>query len=146
MKYDMIGTAEHRVWLLVFEADDRVLEGILRFAAEADVGACHVSGIGAFSDATIAFFDRDSLGYEHIPVAKQVEVLALLGNITLGPEGEWRAHIHVTLSRRDGSTLGGHFIDATVWPTLEVFVRETTAVIRRSLEPESQLPLIDFPG
>jgi predicted DNA-binding protein with PD1-like motif len=141
----MIDTAEHRGWLLVFEAGDQVLEGILRFAAEADVRACHVSGIGAFSDATIAFFDRDSRSYKNIPVAEQVEVLALLGNITLGPEAEWRSHLHVTLARRDGSVLGGHFVDATVRPTLEVFVRETAAVIRRTPDPESGLALIQLP-
>ncbi len=146
MKYDMVGTAEQRVWLLVFEAGDRVLEAILRFANEADVRACEVRGIGALSDVSIAFFDRDSRRYEELPVSEQVEVLALLGNITLGPEAERRAHLHVTLGRRDGTTLGGHFIDGTVWPTLEVFVRETAGVIRRTADPESGLALIDLSG
>ncbi len=141
MKYDVVGDAHQRVWLLVFEAGDRVLEGILSFAAEAQLRAGRVSGIGALSEAEIAFFDRDSRRYEEIPVGEQVEVLAMLGNITLGPESERRAHLHVTLGRRDGSTLGGHFINGTVWPTLELFVIEMTSEVRRVLDLESGLPL-----
>lgn len=141
MKYDVVGDAHQRAWLLVFEAGDRVLEDILSFAAEAQLRAGRVSGIGALSEAEIAFFDRDSRRYEEIPVGEQVEVLAMLGNITLGPESERRAHLHVTLGRRDGSTLGGHFINGTVWPTLELFVIEMTSEVRRVLDLESGLPL-----
>ena len=144
MKYDMIGTSEHRMWVLVFEAGDHVIEEIQSFATATDIHTCHVSGIGAFSGTRIAFFDRDSRRYEEIPVDEQVEVLALVGNITGGPETERRVHLHVTLGRRDGSTLGGHLLDGTVWPTLELFVIETTANLRRQIDPESGLPLIDL--
>ena len=119
MRYEMIGNPEARVWLLVFNAGDPVVEGILSFAMDADVRASRVSGIGAFSECGIAFFDRDSRAYEEIPVTEQVEVLSLLGNITLGPEGRHRLHAHVTLGRRDGSTLGGHFLDGRNRPNSE---------------------------
>jgi len=141
MKFDAVGTAGERSWMLVFESGDRVLEHLLRFAAGADVRTCRVSGIGALAEATIAFFDRDARRYEEIPVAEQVEVLGLVGNITRGPDADRRAHLHVTLGRRDGSTLGGHFIDGTVWPTLEVFVVETASDIGRAIDAESGLPL-----
>lgn len=143
MKFDSIGTVNERAWLLAFESGDRVLDELLRFAAAADARTCRLSGIGALSEASIAFFDRDSRRYEEIPVAEQVEVLTLLGSITLGPEGDRRVHLHATLGRRDGSTLGGHFVDGTVWPTLELFVIEVAADVRRAVDPESGLPLID---
>ena len=137
----MIGSPDARIWLLVFDAGDAVLEGLLSFASETDVRTSRVNGIGAFSECSIAFFDRDSRAYEEIPVSEQVEVLSLLGNITLGPEGRHRLHVHVTLGRRDGSTLGGHFLDGRVWPTLEVFVTETTGTIARAVDEDSGLPL-----
>lgn len=141
MKYEMIGTPESRRWLLVFESGDRVLDALLAFAAEAGVRACEVSGIGALSSCAIAFFDRETSTYEEIPVPEQTEVLSLLGNITLGPDGGHRLHAHVTLGRRDGSTLGGHFLDGQVWPTLELFVREMGASVGRRIDEESGLPL-----
>ena len=141
MNHEMIGTPEARAWLLVFESGDQVSDELLRFALEADVRACHISGIGAFSECRLAFFDRASRAYEEIPIDEQVEVLSLLGNLTIGPGGEHRLHAHATVGRRDGTTLGGHLLAARVWPTLELFVTESRATIQRRVDEESGLPL-----
>lgn len=146
MRYASVGTPEQRAWALVFDGGDSVLAGLVGFAGEVEARSASVSGIGALSAATIAFFDRRTRRYEEIPVGDQVEVLSLLGSLSLDQEGEYRFHLHATLGRKDGSTLGGHFIDGVVWPTLEVFVTETSAVLQRRLDPDSGLPLIAFTG
>src|SRR5207248_8373816 len=53
-------------------------------------------------------------------------------------------HAHLVVGRRDGTTLGGHLLEGHVWPTLEVIVTETPAHLRKSLDPETGLALIDI--
>jgi predicted DNA-binding protein with PD1-like motif len=46
------------------------------------------------------------------------------------------------LGRRDGSTLGGHLIEAHVRPTLEAIVIESPAHLHRCHDAETGLALI----
>jgi predicted DNA-binding protein with PD1-like motif len=129
------------IYVLVFEIGDSVIETITSFARENGIGAAHFTAIGAFSDATIAVFDFATKGYKNIPVDEQVEVASLVGNITLS-NGEPIVHAHVTLGRQDGSTFGGHLIEARVRPTLELFLTRLPQSLQRKLTKESNLPLI----
>ncbi|MBV8779143.1 MAG: DUF296 domain-containing protein, partial [Alphaproteobacteria bacterium] len=53
-------------------------------------------------------------------------------------------HLHVVLGLSDGSTRGGHLIEGTVRPTLEVIVVETPSHLRRKQRPEFGIALIDL--
>ena len=108
-----------RLFVLVFETGDEVTETLLAFARERQAEAAWIQGIGAFSRATLGYFDPAAKDYLKTEVEEQVEVLALHGNLTLH-EGEPRAHLHAVLGTKDGSTLGGHLIEAHVRPTLEM--------------------------
>jgi uncharacterized protein len=48
------------------------------------------------------------------------------------------------LALGDGSTCGGHLLDGTVQPTLEVTLVETPAHLRRKHRPKLGLALIDL--
>ena len=84
------------------------------------------------------------LGIEGIqahPGREQVEVLSLIGDVAL-EDGEPKVHAHVVVGRSDGSTRGGHLIEARVRPTLEVILTESPAHLRKHHDPESGLALI----
>jgi uncharacterized protein len=130
-----------RTYAVVFDTDDEVSEGLLRFAKENEITGASFTAIGAFRRATLAFFDLDTNEYERIPVDEQVEVLTLAGNIGRH-EGEPKVHAHVVVGKRDGTTRGGHLLDAHVRPTLEVVVTETPEHLRRVEDPATGLPLI----
>ena len=51
-------------------------------------------------------------------------------------------HAHVVVGRPDGSTRGGHLMQAHVWPTLEVVLSETADYLRRRHDEETGLALI----
>jgi predicted DNA-binding protein with PD1-like motif len=53
-----------------------------------------------------------------------------------------KVHAHVVLGRRDGSTVGGHLIEARVRPTLEIVVVDSPAYLRREFDPASGIALI----
>jgi predicted DNA-binding protein with PD1-like motif len=132
-----------RVFAVIFQTGDNPVAGLTAFALEHKLEAASFTAIGAFSEATLGYFDWETKEYERIPVREQVEVLALVGDITL-QDGKPHLHAHVVLGRRDGSAFGGHLLDARVRPTLEVIVTQAPAYLRRRRDPASGLALIDI--
>jgi hypothetical protein len=112
------GTAE-RVFALVFDPGEEVTSGLRAFAAEATLTAASFTAIGAFQDVTLGFFDLERKDYRKIPIREQVEVLSLLGNVTVFQEKP-KIHAHVVVGKADGTAHGGHLMEAHVRPTLEV--------------------------
>jgi uncharacterized protein len=133
-----------KTFALVFDAGDEVMAGLSSFAAENDLNAASITAIGAFSDATLGYFDMERMEYKQIPVDEQVEVLSLLGDIAPKENGEPQVHAHVVLGRSDGTTKGGHLLEAHVRPTLEVILTESPKHLRRRTDEETGLPLIDL--
>lgn len=82
--------------------------------------------------------------YERIPIGEQVEVVSLVGDVALGPDGAPKLHVHVVLAKRDGSAWGGHLIEARVQPTLEVMLVESPSHLQRRIDTATGLALIDL--
>ena len=133
------GATARRV--LVFDKGDEVVESLLAFAKQERLSAASFTAIGAFSDVTLGFFERDKRDYKRIPLDEQVEVLTLAGDIALS-DGEPQVHAHVVVGKADGSAWGGHLLKAHVWPTLELVLVESPVELRRRLDQETGLPLI----
>ncbi len=129
-------------FLLVFDKHDDLLEHLSAFLQRHEITASRLSGIGAFRRAVIAYYQRDEKDYDRIPVEDQVEVTSLLGNSSVDANGEVKIHIHVNLGRSDGSVIGGHLMEAEVWPTVELMVAPLDASIIRRMDEETKLPLI----
>jgi hypothetical protein len=132
-----------RTYTLVFESGDSVVDELVAFAAEHDLSASHFTAIGAFRGAMLGFYDLEAQRFEEIPVEEQVEVVSLMGNITRY-DGAPQLHAHVVLGRRDGSTVGGHLLGATVHPTLEMMLIETPGTLQRRHDEATGLPLLDL--
>lgn len=129
-----VGPQRH--FILVFDKGDDVLATLRAFAESHDIRGASFVALGAFSSATIAYWNPATKEYEHIAVDEQVEVLSLVGNVGS------KIHAHVTLGRRDGSAIGGHLIAATVFPTLEMTVVAYDAAIVRETDEATGLSLI----
>jgi len=131
-----------RTFALIFETGDEVMAGLNAFAGENGLAAARFTAIGAFREATLGYFDWEAKDYKKIPVTEQVEVLSLIGDVAL--DGNKPAvHAHVVLGRSDGSTRGGHLLEAHVRPTLEVMLVESPAHLKKRHDPESGLALIE---
>lgn len=131
-----------RSWCLVFDDGDRVVSGLEGFARRHDVRGAHVRALGAFREATLAYFSWDAKDYEELPVREQVEVAALIGNVGRGPDGGVLVHLHCVLGRRDGSAVAGHLMEATARPTLELVLVDEGEELTRRPDPASGLDLI----
>lgn len=131
-----------RVFAVILETGEAVMECLQRFAEAERLTAAQITGIGAFSDAELRYFDWERKEYLPIPVKEQVEVASLLGDVAVSPDGKPALHVHLVLGRRDGTALAGHLAEARVRPTLELIVTESPAHLRKALDPESGLALI----
>ena len=137
----MINQIGQNTFAIVFDKGDEVMSGLLAFAKANDLMAGHFTAIGAFSHATLGFFDREKKTYKKIPVNEQVEVLTLVGDIAM-QKGEPKVHAHVVVGKADGTAHGGHILEAHVWPTLEVILVEPPAHLYKTIDEETGLAII----
>jgi predicted DNA-binding protein with PD1-like motif len=128
---------------VILSSGDEAVEQLTRFVREHGIEAGSLAAIGAFKSAVVGYFDWQTKDYRRIPVSEQVEVLSLIGDVAVS-EGKPTLHMHVVLGKSDGSTAGGHLLEAQVRPTLEVIVTEPPAYLRKRKDPESGLALIDL--
>ncbi len=131
-----------KTFALVFDTGDEFMSELTSFAEDNDLSAASLTAIGAFSGATLGYFDMESKAYKKIPVEEQVEVLSLVGDIATKEDGEPQVHAHVVVGRSDGTTRGGHLLEAHVRPTLEVILVETPKHLRKQTDNETGLALI----
>jgi predicted DNA-binding protein with PD1-like motif len=143
MQYKLLHENGPRTYALVLDTGDEVIAELTRFAREQNVSASQFTGLGAFQDAVLGFFDVAQKRYLKNHVAEQVEVVSLVGDITLD-DGEPALHPHVVVATRDGNARGGHLLEAHVRPTLELVVTESPAHLRRRHDETTGLALIDI--
>jgi uncharacterized protein len=132
-----------RTFVVVMDKGDEAFEQLVAFAGEHRVSAAGLTAVGAARAVTLGYFDPEINDYRSTEFTEQLEVLSLVGDIAL-KDGEPAVHAHLTLGRKDSSTIGGHLQSLTVWPTLEVVVTETPGHLAKKVDPETGLALIDL--
>ncbi len=131
-----------RTYAVVLETGEEVMGCLQDFIKREQIFAAQITAIGAFRDAVLMYFDWETKKYLRIPVAEQVEVASLIGDVAQAPSGEPALHVHLVVGKRDGSAMAGHLAEAHVRPTLEVIVTESPAHLRKVKDEESGLALI----
>ncbi len=131
------------LFVIRFEDGEVFPDQLLSFLEAQSIRGGSLSGLGAVSNAIVAFFDTEAREYRDIELDEQLEVLALVGNVAIY-QGAPLVHAHVTLGRRDGTALGGHLRRATVRPTLEIFLHVVSRPLQRTLDPRYGLSALDL--
>jgi predicted DNA-binding protein with PD1-like motif len=109
------------------------------FAEAEGIDAAFFISLGAASNATLLFYDQSELEYHSVEFDEPLEVTTAIGNIShLGDERF--AHVHATLSRPDGTMIGGHLDSATVFAG-ELHVREFDTHLEREHDEVTDLDL-----
>jgi uncharacterized protein len=134
-----------RTFVLVLDGGEEAFAAITEFAGQEKLSGASLTALGAFERAVVGWFDFETKKYRHIRVDQQCELLSAIGDIAEGDDGKASLHLHVVLGLSDGSTRGGHLLEATVRPTMEVTVVETPAHLRRKQRPDLGIALITLP-
>jgi len=131
-----------RTFAVVLETGEEAMECLSALAKEQRIFAAQITGIGAFSEVVLKYFDWEVKEYLDNRVGEQVEVASLIGDVALDPSGEPSVHVHLVVGRRDGTALAGHLGSGVVRPTLEIIVEESPAHLRKRKDPQTGLALI----
>jgi uncharacterized protein len=143
MKSKTIAGHPERTFVLVLDQGEEAFKAITEFANKNAISGASVTALGAFKEAKVGWFDPEAKRYNPIGVQQQCEVLSLIGDIAQGDDGKASLHLHAVLGLSDGSVRGGHLLEGSVRPTLEVTIVETTAHLRRKKHPELGIALIE---
>src|ERR1700731_726175 len=133
-------TTKH--YAVIFYQGDEALSGLIEFAEKYQVTSAHFTAIGALSGATLGFFDPQLKMYKKILIDGQHEVIGMIGDIALY-QGKPAVHTHMVVGNSDGTTRGGHVLDAYASPTLEVMVTVDPITMQKRFDPATDLTLID---
>lgn len=131
-----------RTFAIVLQTGDEAMDCLGRFARDQHIEAAQITGIGAFEQVVLKYFDWGDREYLDNRVNEQVEVASLIGDVALAPDGAPSIHVHLVVGKRDGSAMAGHLGSGHVRPTLELIVTESPAHLRKVHDPESGLALI----
>jgi len=143
MKSKVVEDADVVTYVVVCDPGDEAVSALTRFARSEDLEAAQITAVGAFEHATVGWLDPATRDYRPIEVAEQCELLSLIGDVAAGEDGPI-LHMHVVLGLSDGTTRGGHLLEARVYPTLEAVVTENHARLRKVMNPDVGIPLIDL--
>jgi len=129
-------------YAIILAKGDEVMSGLTDFARQNKVASASFTAIGAFSHATVAWFDDARKEFRLIPIKQQVELVSMIGDIALVND-QPAVHTHVALASSDGTVRGGHVINAFVFPTLELFMTVYPTALHKQLDDATGLKLID---
>lgn len=141
MRAKLLNPEPPLTYALALEIGEDAMATLEKFVREAGIEAASITAIGGFERAVLGYFDWAKKRYEQIPVAQQVEVLSLLGDVAIAEEGP-SLHLHAVLGRRDGSVVGGHLLEARVRPTLEVVLVQPPRYLRKRKDAATGLALV----
>ena len=111
------------------------------FVHEQGITLASISGVGGVRRATLRYYDQQKKEWLDIEVEKELEVVSLLGNVSL-LNGQPIAHVHITLSDEEGRCYGGHVGPNTQVFNMEIFVTTMSgANVTRKLDPDTKLTL-----
>jgi predicted DNA-binding protein with PD1-like motif len=143
MQVQLLGRGQQtRQYAVIFSTGDEAFSGLQAFAEKYHVTSAHFTAIGAVNGATVAWFDPQRKMYKKIPIDGEFEVISMIGDIALY-QGKPIVHTHIVLGAADGTTRGGHVLDANVSVTLEVMVTVDAIAMQKRFDPETDLALID---
>ena len=121
MKGEELPMTASRTFKVTFGTGDEILSGLTEFVEKNHITSGYITGLGGLRTGMLGWGDPDRGGMKTIPVNEKSEIASLVGNVSL-QDGKPRVHLHGVLSLSDGSTRGGHVIEAKVYPIAEIFI------------------------
>jgi len=92
-------------YVIILAKGDEVMSDLTDFARQNKVTSASFTAIGAFSHATLAWFDDGRKEFKLIPIEQQVELVSMIGDSALANE-QPAVHTHVAVASFDGTVRG----------------------------------------
>jgi len=121
-----------------------LMQTLVGFLEREQIEFANLSAAGAVRWARLAYWNASTKQYEQREFDQQMEVVSFQGNAALKDDKPF-LHLHGVFGLSDFTVVGGHIQEATVYPTLEVWLRTEDVVVRRAEDSDSGLDLLDLP-
>jgi predicted DNA-binding protein with PD1-like motif len=121
-----------------------LMETLVGFLGREQIEFANLSAAGAVRWARLAYWNPSTKKYAAREFDQQMEVVSFQGNAALKDDKPF-LHLHGVFGLGDFTVIGGHIQEATVHPTLEVWLRSEDVPVRRAKDPSSGLDLLDLP-
>ena len=134
---------EHARYQVVLDQGEKVIETLTDFCERRGIKSGALKGIGAVRHSEIGYYDLSTKEYSFKTYDDDLEVVSLIGNISLVEEKPF-IHAHITLGNRDMNTVGGHLKECMVAVTLEIHLITFNEHFTRTHNEHIGLNLLDL--
>lgn len=139
MKYRKL---DHRNYLLRLAKGDEVVASLKKLMENEKITACWFTGLGAVSNANLAYYDVERKAYVNKQFDEVMEVASLTGNGSFY-KGKPFIHMHMVLGDRGMKAYAGHVNSAIVAGTLELHLARFETTLSRKESAETGLKALD---
>ena len=112
-------------------------------ALKEDIKLASVQALGAISQFTVGVFKTDEKKYLANEFEGAFEIVSLTGTINT-MDGEFYAHLHMSVGDEKGQVFGGHLNRARVSATCEMVITVIPGNVDRKYSEEIGLNLFQF--
>lgn len=130
----------NKVYLRVEKGED-VLDSVLRACEAHSLKSATFQGIGACSKAGIQTYIPEKNDFIQSEVSGMLEMVSLMGNVTLDSDGKLFEHTHALFAYLDEAgehrSIAGHLHSAEVGYTAEIVIDPVEGVINRKFDDKA---------
>jgi predicted DNA-binding protein with PD1-like motif len=120
-----------RTYQLVLAPGTEAMGAISEFVVANHVQAAHFQGLGACTDAVLAYYDPGSRAYQKTTYRQQMEIVSIIGDAAPTAGDAVGLHVHMGVAFADGTMRGGHLFETHVSPTMELELTASPNPIHR---------------
>ena len=127
--------------VLVLDSGERVLETLMTYLQQHAIHAARFTAIGGLREVELKYFNTGRKEYEQRTLREQLEVISLVGNVSLR-QGQPFIHAHVVVGDGAYRAHAGHLGEGIVEPTLELFLTPIAGPLTREHDERTGLDLL----
>lgn len=134
------------LYVIKLDLGEKIRETLTKFLEQEQIKAGFLYGLGAVSQARIAHYPLSEKRYNEQHFEGEFEVTNITGNIAMADSKPF-LHMHITLGDRKENNyniFGGHLVEGTVEPTLEILLTALPLTITRKFDEKTGLKLLDL--
>ncbi len=128
---------------LRIDKGEEIISTIVDYAEKENMASGVISGLGALTEVTLGYFDRQERKYLKRTFNDVFELLSLNGNLSYVGQKPM-VHAHCVLGGPDYRVIGGHLFSGIVAVTGEIYIQIFTEKFNRQLDHEFNLNLLAY--
>ncbi|MGQ9708164.1 MAG: PPC domain-containing DNA-binding protein [bacterium] len=136
-------TKNGRFYQLRLMRGEEILTTLIDFVRQEKIKSGVLVGLGAGTDFELGYYHLEKRAYHRRRLKGEFEIVSLIGNIAWD-DRQPVCHCHIILSDRRMAAYAGHLFAGRVAATCEVSIFPGEKKLRRELEPETGLKLLNL--